>query len=176
MATRLFLLSAEGGVSTVYVWPSGGYSETRYKKLFTRVDRITCERSESARERRIAIYKSNQQSTKNKATYIIGPLGQTQRPSVDKEFQRGVPQVVKPVGSESAQVADASRCQVQFQNFATRSLGQPLQHVRVADVMEPVTEDTPASGLEPQNTSQSVSKMIILILTPSLPQPVKFPG
>ena len=82
-------------------------------------------------------------------TYIIiWPLAQTQRPPVDKEFQRGVPQVVKPVGSESAQVADASRCQVQFQNFATRRLGQPLQHVRVADVMEPVTGDTPASGLE----------------------------
>ena len=64
--------------------------------------------------------------------------------------------MVKPVGSESAQVADASRCQVQFQNFATRSLGQTLQHVRVADVMEPVTGDTSASGLEPKNTSQSV--------------------
>ena len=130
--------------------------KTCYEKLFIHVDRITCERSESARERRTAIYKSDQRSTKNEATYIIGPLGQTQRPSVDKEFQRGVPQVVKPVGSESAQVADASRCQVQFQNFATRRLGQPLQHVRVADVMEPVTGDTPASGLEPQNTSQSV--------------------
>ena len=90
-------------------------------------------------------------------TYIIiWPLAQMQRPPVDKEFQRGVPQVVKPVGSESVQLADASCCQVQFQNFATSSLGQPLQHVRVADVMEPVAGDTPSSGLEPQNTSPSV--------------------
>ena len=37
-----------------------GYSKTRYKKLFTHGE-ITCERSESARERRIALYKSDQQ-------------------------------------------------------------------------------------------------------------------
>ena len=38
-----------------------GYSKMRYKKLFTHECRITCERSESARERRIALYKSDQQ-------------------------------------------------------------------------------------------------------------------
>ena len=34
--------------------------KTRYKKLVTLVSRITCERSESARERRIALYKSDE--------------------------------------------------------------------------------------------------------------------
>ena len=107
-----------------------------------------------------------------KATHVVWPFCQPQWLAVDEDLKRCVPAFAETVGSESAQVADASRCQVQFQNFATRGLGQPLQHVRVADVMEPVTGDMPASGLEPQNTSQAVSKLMILTLIPSLP----FPG
>ena len=37
----------------------GDYLKTRYKKLVMHSCRITCERSESARERRIALYKSD---------------------------------------------------------------------------------------------------------------------
>ena len=52
-------------VTTVQVHHFDGFSKTRYvKKLFTHV-RITCTRSESARERIMALYKSYQQQHNN---------------------------------------------------------------------------------------------------------------